>query len=199
VLAAHGGINHITFLPNGDFAVRPVTIPHERVAALGAHLMLFYTRIPRTASEVADTYVNALDEGKRRQLRMCRDLVEEGISVLQSSEDLTAFGELLHEGWEAKRSLSARVSTHEIDAAYEVARRNGAIGGKLTGAGGGGFMLLFVPPERQPSVRAALSLLLPVPFSFEFSGSQIIFFTPEREYAREVTSLSLAPETASVA
>lgn len=183
VLAAHGGINHVTFLPTGDFAVRPVTIPHERVTELASHLMLFYTRIPRTASDVASTYVNDLDESKRRQLRMCKDLVEEGITVLQGRDDLRGFGHLLHEGWEAKRSLSDSVSNKDIDAAYEAARRAGAVGGKITGAGGGGFMLLFVPPERHASVRSALSTLLHVPFSFEFSGSQIIFFTPEREYA----------------
>jgi D-glycero-alpha-D-manno-heptose-7-phosphate kinase len=179
VQAAFGGLNHVTFLPNGDFSVRPVTISHARVAELSAHLMLFFTGISRTASDVAGSYVQELGESKRRQLRMCKDLVEEGITILQTSQDLRGFGELLDEAWQAKRSLSERVSTPEIDAMYDAARRAGAVGGKLTGAGGGGFLLLFVPPERQARVREALPSLLHVPFKFEFSGSQIIFFTPD--------------------
>lgn len=193
VQAAYGGLNHVSFLPNGDFAVRPVTVSHHRVAELNSHLMLLYTGIERTASDVAATYVEQLDETKRRQLRMCKDLVEEGISILQGGGDLADFGELLDEGWQAKRSLSDCVSSPEIDGMYEQARRAGAVGGKLTGAGGGGFLLLFVPPERQARVRAALPSLLHVPFKFEFSGSQIIFFTPDVNYeeaAAPATALS---------
>jgi D-glycero-alpha-D-manno-heptose-7-phosphate kinase len=188
VLAAYGGFNHITFLPDGSFAVRPVTIARERVAELQSHLMLFYTGVVRTASTVASSYVRELDQTRRRQLRLVRDMVEEALGILHGHGDLWAFGELLHESWMAKRSLSAAVSTGEIDAMYDAARGAGAVGGKLTGAGGGGFLLLFVPPERQASVRAALRTLLHVPFAFQFSGSQIIFFDPEREYTTETAA-----------
>ena len=181
VSAAYGGLNHISFLPNGEFTVTPVTILPERIRELNDHLMLFYTGIKRTASDIAQTFVGDL-EARRRQLRTMAALVDEAIAVLNSREDLTPFGELLHETWEAKRSLSSAVSNPEVDALYDKARAAGAVGGKLTGAGGGGFMLLFVPPERQKTVRAALESFVYVPFRIEFSGSQIIFCDLEAEY-----------------
>jgi D-glycero-alpha-D-manno-heptose-7-phosphate kinase len=151
------------------------------VAELKAHLMLFYTGIARTAADVAKSYVADL-ESRRRQLRIMRELVDESIDILASGTDLRAFGDLLHEAWEAKRSLSARVSNREVDALYERARAAGALGGKLTGAGGGGFLLLFVPPGQQGAVREALDGYLHVPFEFETAGSQIIFYEPGVDY-----------------
>jgi D-glycero-alpha-D-manno-heptose-7-phosphate kinase len=114
-----------------------------------------------------------------------KDLVDEGLSVLTSGESLTGFGELLHEAWQAKRRLSERVSNSEVDKLYDTARSAGATGGKLIGAGGGGFLLLFVPPASQSSVKSALCNILHVPFNFEFGGSQIIFFDPEKDYLAE--------------
>lgn len=182
VCAAYGGFNHITFLPNGEFTVRPMTIPRSRLQDLNDHLLLFYTGIKRTASEVADSYVPNL-EAKRRQLRIIRDLVDEAASILSSSQDLGGFGDLLHEAWEAKRSLSPQVTNPEVEAIYQEARACGARGGKLTGAGGGGFMLLFAPPDRHDLIREKLPHLLSVPFKFEFGGSQIIFFDQEADYS----------------
>lgn len=184
VLAAYGGFNHLTFHSNGEVSVRPITIVPERVRDLNSHLMLFYTGIKRTASDVADSYVKNL-EGKKRQLRIMKDMVEESISILNSQQDLSAFGDLLHESWLAKRSLSAIVSNSEVDGVYAEARSAGALGGKLTGAGGGGFLLLFVPPDRQADVKERLTDLLHVPFRFEFSGSQLIFFDPEQDYSTQ--------------
>jgi D-glycero-alpha-D-manno-heptose-7-phosphate kinase len=183
-LAAYGGFNHITFLPNGEISVRPITLAQERMHELNSHLMLFYSGIKRTASNIAETYVNGLDE-KRRQLRFMKDLVDESISILNNNDDISAFGELLHEAWQAKRSLGARVSNSYVDDMYDQARSAGAIGGKLIGAGGGGFVLLFVPPEMQQAVRERLNTLIYVPFRFEFSGSQIIFFDQEADYSAE--------------
>jgi D-glycero-alpha-D-manno-heptose-7-phosphate kinase len=182
VSAAYGGLNHITFNPNGNIEVRPLTISSERIDELNAHLMLFYTGIKRTASNVAQSYVDDL-ECKKRQLRIMKDLVDEGISVLSNGSDITAFGELLHEAWEAKRSLSCAVSNPEVDELYAQARAAGAVGGKLTGAGGGGFFLAFVPPERQLDVQQALSGLIHVPFRLEFSGSQVIFVDRQEDFA----------------
>lgn len=182
VLAAYGGLNHVNFHTNGEISIRPITIPRERMAQLNAHLMLFYTGIKRTASDVAKSYVNDLDS-RKRQLRIIRDLVEEAVSLLNSKHDLDAFGRLLHESWVAKRSLSAQVTNSDVDQIYEVACRAGALGGKLTGAGGGGFMLLFVPPERQDAIRAQLNKLLRVPFQFDVNGSQIIFYDPGEDYS----------------
>ena len=181
VQAAYGGLNHITFHADDEFAVRPVTISRERIHELNSHLMLFYTGIKRTAADVAQTYVNDIAH-KKHHLRITKDLAKEGLAVLSAGQDLTAFGELMHEAWQVKRSLSDRVSNSEVDHIYQRAIDAGAIGGKLTGAGGGGFMLLFAPPDRHSAVREALSNLINVPFKFEFSGSQIIFFDPEEDY-----------------
>ena len=183
-LAAYGGLNHVTFLPNGEIAVRPMTIGQARVRELNDHLMLFYSGIKRTASSVAQSYVDDID-ARRRQLRIMKDLVDEAVAVLTSTHDITAFGDLLREAWEAKRSLSARVSNPEVDELFEAAMSAGAIGGKLAGAGGGGFLLLFVPPERQAAVRERLHRLIHVPFRFEFSGSQIIFHDEQPDYSAE--------------
>lgn len=184
VLAAYGGFNHISFLPNGEVSVRPVTVTPDRIRELNSHLMLFYTGIKRTASNVAATYVNDIDE-RRRQLRLMKDLVEESISIVNNGQDLTPFGELLHEAWQAKRSLSVTVSNSRVDEIYDSAMSAGAVGGKLIGAGGGGFILLFVPPHRQKAVREKLNNLIHVPFRFEFSGSQIIFYDREEDYSAE--------------
>jgi len=192
VLAAYGGFNHVTFLPNGEFSVRPITVAPGRLRELNSHLMLFYTGIQRTASNIAESYVNGIED-RRRQLRIMKDLVEESISILNSGMDLIGFGELLHEAWQAKRSLSASVSNPTVDELYSQAIAAGAIGGKLTGAGGGGFLLLFVPPENQRRVRERLNKLLHVPFEFEFSGSQIIFFDPEEDYAAQEQERALWP------
>jgi D-glycero-alpha-D-manno-heptose-7-phosphate kinase len=143
--------------------------------------MLFYTGITRNASDIAQTYVANM-EGKRRQLDSMRGMVEESIDLLVSGLDLRPFGELLHDAWQTKRSLSAQVSTPAVDDLYERARCAGAVGGKLTGAGGGGFLLFFVPPEKQSAVRNALLPLLQVPFTFESGGSRIIFNEPGVDY-----------------
>jgi len=184
VLAAYGGFNHVMFFPNNEISVRPVAIAPERITELNSHLMLFYTGIKRTASDVAQSYVNDIDS-KKRQLRILKDLVEESIAILNSSKNITAFGELLHESWQTKRSLSSRTSNSHVDEIYKQAQSAGAIGGKLTGAGGGGFMLLFVPPSRQKRVREKLTKLIHVPFRFESSGSQVIFYDPEEDYSAE--------------
>src|SRR5262249_47593013 len=134
------------------------------------------------ASNVAGSYVNDLDS-KKRQLRIMKDLVDEGVSVLNGDQDLGTFGELMHEAWLTKRSLSDVVSNADVDGIYAQAREAGAIGGKLTGAGGGGFMLLFAPPDRHAAIKEKLSRLIQVPFEFEFTGSRIIYFDPEVDYA----------------
>ena len=182
VSAAYGGFSHITFFPNGEIAVHPIILSRERIREINSHLMLFYTGIKRTASNIAGSYVNELDQ-KRRQMRIMKDLVKESMTILNRDRNLVEFGELLHEAWQLKRSLSEKMTTPYMDELYDTARSAGAVGGKITGAGGGGFKLLFVPPEKQPTVREALRSLLHVPFKFEFSGSQIIFFDAEEDYA----------------
>ncbi len=184
VLAAYGGFNYVTFQPNGEISVRPITIPPERMRELNSQLMLFYTGIKRTASDIAESYVNGID-GKKQQLHAIKDLTEESISVLNGNQDISAFGTLLHEAWLAKQDLSPRVSNSRVGEIYDQARSAGAIGGKLLGAGGGGFILLFVPHSRQSKVKDKLNELIHVPFKFGSSGSQIIFFDPEQDYSEE--------------
>ncbi len=192
VCAAYGGVNNVHFHPNGDVTVQPVTLSRERLRELNSYLMLFYTGIKRTASDIASSYVDDL-ERKMAQLKRLKVLVEQSCGILNSDEDLAQFGELLHEAWEAKRSLSQKVSNPDVDQLYAAARNAGALGGKLLGAGGGGFLLLFVPPAKQAAVKARLNHLIHVPFEFEFSGSQIIFFDPEKDYSVQEQSRASQP------
>jgi len=188
VSAAYGGFNLIGFPPSGEISVRPMTLAQERIEELNSHLMLFYTGIIRTASNIAESYVNNIENGKR-QLCMMNDLLEESVSILNSGKDINEFGRLLHEAWQAKRSLSNKVSNSSVDEIYNTVRSAGALGGKLTGAGGGGFMLLFVPPKKQMKVREKLKKLIHVPFKFEAAGSQIIFFDIDRNGLHDAETL----------
>lgn len=183
-MAAYGGFNHVVFAPDGAITARPMTLKTERVEELNAHLMLFYSGIRRTASDIARSYVE--DIGSReRDLKLMGRMVEEAISILNSRADIVQFGEMLHEAWMVKQRLSPLVSNSYINEIYEVARSAGAVGGKLAGAGGGGFIVLFVRPADRRRVRERLRHLVHVPFKFEFSGSRIIFFEPEEDYADE--------------
>lgn len=184
IMAAHGGFNHVTFTRSGEIIVKPLTISPERLAELNSHFMLFYTGVQRIASIVAKTYVNEIDKQETQLLALGR-MVDQGIDVLRNGNDITEFGQLLHEAWQTKKSLSPNVSIPIVDEIYQQARQEGAIGGKLLGAGGGGFLLLFVRPQDQLRVRDRLKGLVHVPFKVESSGSQIIFFDPEEDYALE--------------
>jgi len=181
VLAAYGGLKHVRFQPDGEIEVSPLVLPPGRVAELKSHLLLVYTGIARTAADVARSYVARI-ETRRRQLRMMKELVDESINVLAGGLNILPFGELLHEAWLAKRSLSSIVSNPEVDDLYDRALGAGAMGGKLTGAGGGGFLLLFAPPDRHRDILDALDGRIHVPFEFEPSGSQIVFYEPGVDY-----------------
>ena len=161
-----------------------MTLTQERINELDAHIMLFYTGVIRTAEEVARSYVENI-ESKGKQLVRMREMVREAISILNSDQGIDGFGRLLHEAWLVKRSLSSVVSNSLVDDMYDMALKAGAFGGKLSGAGGGGFLMLFVPPERQAHVKEKLNKRLHVPFSFEFNGSQIIFFNQQQRYLQE--------------
>ena len=187
IQAAYGGFNQVTFAQNGEFSVKPMILPAKRMRALTSSLMLFYTGIKRTASDVASSFVNNLQE-RKVQLHKMRALVDDAVALLTSRRDIDDFGRLMNEGWLLKRSLSAKISNPTVEDIYERSLAAGALGGKLTGAGGGGFLLLFVPPSRRLEVRQALASLIHVPFEFEFSGSQIIFYDVEQDYAAEERS-----------
>jgi len=175
--AAFGGFNVIYFNRDMTISVEPVLLCQERKDLLNDHLMLFFTGFSRTASDVAKAQVINIKD-KSGELQHMRQMVDEAMDILTSGKDIRQFGELLDLGWQFKRSLSDQVSSAQIDNIYARARQAGAIGGKLLGAGGGGFMLLFVPPEKQSDVRYGLSELVHVPFRFESSGSRIVHYQP---------------------
>lgn len=177
ISAAYGGFNRIEFPAGGGFRVDPVVLPRERLEAFQDHLMLFFTGLSRFASEIARSKIENLDK-RHDELRRLRDMTDEGIALLQGDGPLDAFGELLDQGWRFKRRLSDKVSTSEVDRIYDEARRAGAIGGKLLGAGGGGFMLFFVRPEERATVRERLQRLVHVPFRFEQTGSRVVLYQP---------------------
>jgi D-glycero-alpha-D-manno-heptose-7-phosphate kinase len=169
--AAYGGLNAIYFSPDKEVRVEPVTIPASRVEELEQRLMLVYLGTSRIASVIAADVV-ANFANRRWQLRRMRATVDD-------------FGHLLHEGWMLKRELSAAVSTAAVDAVYATAREHGALGGKLLGAGGTGFMLLYAPPERHAAIRDALATCVHVPFRFEREGSTLVYYNPDKTTAFE--------------
>ncbi len=178
ILASFGGLNRLDFMPNGQFRVTPVILDNGRLAEFHSHLLLFFTGFSRTASEIAKQQLRQIGE-KKRELFRIREMVDEGLEILTGSSDMEAFGRLLHENWQLKRTLSSKIAPPAVDQIYDQAQQAGAIGGKLLGAGGGGFMLIFAKPELHSSIKERLKHLLCVPFEFESSGSQIIHYDPE--------------------
>ena len=175
-LAAHGGFNFIEFGGNMHLQVRQVTLPPAKLDHFRKHMMLYFTGFSRTASEIAKHQIQNIPN-KHKELKTMYQMAAHALDLL-THEDWKAFGKMLDESWQIKRKLSDKISTPEIDNLYDTAMRAGAWGGKLLGAGGGGFVLLFVPPEKQAKVREKLKKLLLVPFEFEHLGSQIIFYHP---------------------
>jgi D-glycero-alpha-D-manno-heptose-7-phosphate kinase len=186
VSVAVGGLNHIRFLPGGDINVTPITVTRDRLRELESHLMLFYSGIERTAAKVAGSYAVNIEE-KAAQMQAMAALVDQSLSILTGTDKIEEFGRLLHEAWQVKRRFSQQVSNSKIDDIYDRGRRAGALGGKILGAGGGGFVLLFVPPDGQRAVRNALADLVHVPFRFESLGSQVIFFESGEDYSGATT------------
>ena len=179
IATAFGGFNHITLRQDGAFEVHPLILPRERLDELQMHLMLFFTGISRTAAEVAQTQIDNLRH-RVAELTAIQQMVGEAIAILTSpATDISEFGRLLGKAWALKRRLSDRVSNATIDAVYDAAMRAGAVGGKLLGAGGGGFVLMFVRPEDRARVAAALDGCIQVPFRFDMSGSRIVVYQPD--------------------
>jgi D-glycero-alpha-D-manno-heptose-7-phosphate kinase len=182
VSAAYGGFNRINFFQDGSIEVKPVLAQPNRLAELEKHLALYFTGFSRIASEIAQEQLKVTPQ-KRHELTALRGLVDEGESIVtSSSRSLDDFGKLLHEGWQIKRSLTKKISNSSIDEIYEAGLRAGAIGGKLLGAGGGGFMLFYVPTDRRETLEAELRKLLCVPFCFSTRGSHVVVYEPEAQY-----------------
>jgi D-glycero-alpha-D-manno-heptose-7-phosphate kinase len=179
VFAAYGGLNLINFLTNGEIVIEPIIMKPEKLNNFEKKFMLFFTGISRIASEVACDKIKNLTKNENNLLQM-KSIVEESYEILVSPDrNLNEFGELMNETWKLKKTLSDKVTNSEIDELYKIALKNGAVGGKLLGAGGGGFIVFYVETENQPKVRQALNNYLHVPFKFDFDGSKIIVYQPD--------------------
>lgn len=176
---AIGGLLHLEFGCNGKIKSNPVILSPNTRNGLETNLMLFYTGIQRHAHDVLEEQVKRTDSGENTEgLEVLKSLVNHGLEILTNEHDLSEFGRLLHEAWMIKRQFSSKITNTWIDEVYEKARNAGAIGGKLLGAGGGGFLLLYVEQDRQENVRNALTELRQAQFGFEDFGSRIIFYRP---------------------
>ncbi|MEQ8331565.1 kinase [Nisaea sp.] len=178
IWAAHGGFNRIDFHHSGSYSIQPVIMPQKRQAALLDHLLLFFTGFSRISSEIAKDHIENL-EAKHGHLTRMRGLVDDALNCLQSDAPIEDIGEMLHQSWSLKRELSKKVTTEAIDEIYLRGRAAGAIGGKILGAGGGGFILFFAPPEKRAKIRRALSSLTEVSIGIDYSGSSIALYQPE--------------------
>lgn len=175
--AAFGGLNKIEFGGNDSLFVQPIPLAQEKLEYLQSCMMFYFTGLSRVASHIAKEQILETPNKLDVLARMAR-MVEESVDILNGpSESLNDFGRLLHESWMLKRSLIDKISNSQIDEIYGAAIRAGALGGKLCGAGGGGFILFFVPPQNQPNVRETLDKLLLVPFRFETLGSHVIHYS----------------------
>ncbi|KPK42868.1 MAG: kinase [Omnitrophica WOR_2 bacterium SM23_29] len=176
VAVSYGGFNKIIFNKDDEFRVDPVTIKKERIQQLQDHLMLIYTGFSRYASDIAKEQIKNTPN-KKKELSIMQQMVDKAIGILNNDGDIIEFGKLLHEAWQVKKDLSDKISNSVVDEIYDRTLKAGAIGGKLLGAGGGGFMLLFASPERHQKIREVLKGILEVNFSFENEGSRIIYYS----------------------
>ena len=181
-IAAFGGFKKIELGVLQKIMVYPVIIDQDKLDSIQNHLMLFFTGFSRIASPIAGELIRKTPE-KKKELKAMMEMVEEALNILNTSRDtLMDFGKLLHETWRIKRSLTPQITNSFIDEVYEAAMKAGAVGGKLLGAGGGGFILFFAKPELQHNVKKKLEKLLCVPFKFENLGTQIIYYAHEDNF-----------------
>jgi len=178
ILAAFGGFNKIDFNADDSFNITPVVINKDLTFKLQNHMLLFFTGLSRYASDIAKDKIANI-KNNFRELTQMNEMVNEGLSILHRPSDaIKDLGTLLHESWKLKRSLSTKVSTPQIDEIYETGINAGAIGGKILGAGGGGFILFFAAPENHNKIRDRLKNLVHVAFNFDNTGSKIVVYEP---------------------
>lgn len=175
--AAFGGFNKIEFSGKEDIFTTPMTLHGEKLSRLQECLLFYFTGFTRFSSDIAESQVKNI-KNKIRELKTMKEMVDESIKIISGDiNGISDFGKLMHESWLLKRGLSADVTSSRIDEIYATALNSGAVGGKICGAGGGGFIIFFVLPEDQPRVKKALQDLLLVPFRFETLGSHVIHYS----------------------
>ncbi len=176
--AAHGGFNTIDFMRNGEIRVEPVIMPPARLSQFEDSLALVFTGLSRIASEIAGEQIGRIADNQSQLSRM-RQLTDQAHAILTDPKsNLREFGALLNETWKLKKQLADRITNEAIETLYNRAISAGAIGGKLLGAGGGGFMLFFVEPEKRASFSRAMQDCLEIPIKFDFDGSKIVVYQP---------------------
>jgi D-glycero-alpha-D-manno-heptose-7-phosphate kinase len=178
ISAAYGGLNEINFYRDNTFSVEPKAFDYKRLTELNNHLMLFFTGVSRFSTDITKSQLSNM-KNCHSQLNEMHDMVDQGSSILNSNNiPLDDFGILLDKSWRLKRTLSNKITNPMINDLYSTATKAGALGGKILGAGGGGFVLFYVKPENQSRVKKALNKLTYVPFNFENSGSKVVLFQP---------------------
>lgn len=181
IAASFGGLNRINFSKNG-YEVQPIVISPDRKKQLNDNLMMFFTGFTRFSSDIQKINCNVQDKkSKQEVLLKMYELVDKAEKVLTDNKaDLDDFGRLLDYSWKLKKQTGSAISTDNIDVLYDKGIKAGALGGKLLGAGGGGFLVFYVTPDKQESVREAMRDLLYIPFEFENEGTKIIHYSPEK-------------------
>jgi len=188
VSAAYGGFNRINFARDGSVEVKRVVTSGARLEELQGHLALYFTGFSRIASEIAQEQLR-LTPQRTQELTTMLGLVDEAEAIVTNPKcPIGDFGRLLNESWKIKRTLTGRITNPAIDEIYEAGLGAGALGGKLLGAGGGGFMVFFVPPERREALRIRLKKLLCIPFGFSTRGSHVVLYEPEQLYDQALAS-----------
>jgi len=180
IFAAHGGMRIIRIERDGDYIVEPLILPPDYSTALEQHVLLGFTGITRFATDLAKNQIDQIQQGKS-PLDEIQGIAEEAVKLFGSHADLPKIGELLDKNWKLKRSIAPGVSNDSIDDLYATAKKAGAYGGKIMGAGGGGFIMFFAPPYRHEEIKKALSKIrVWVPFKCDHTGAQVIFHNDEQ-------------------
>ena len=174
IATSYGGLNKIKFFPGGRFQVCPIEMNERNTNQLNQNLVLMYTGIKRTAHHIAKSYVKKLNRDKKNEIMQILKITKDAEKALKN-RNFDDFGRLLHQSWLIKKNLSGKISSSLIDEIYDRAIEKGALGGKLLGAGGGGFFLLYVPYKKQKKFIEYFNKFVHIPFNFENLGSKIIF------------------------
>ena len=172
-IAAYGGLRFFDFMPDGEVKVEKINVSSDARRAFNDNFLLFFTGVSRSSSSILTEQRSNIKD-RFGELREIKHMAHQSRDYIEA-ENFDALGELMHQSWELKKRLAGTISNGHINDMYEAARNAGAIGGKIAGAGGGGFLLLYVPYERQNKVRSALNGLQELPFRLEADGTKIIF------------------------